>query len=426
MNRIALDLPTALAHRARTQVLTVTGPDGLPLADTEVTVEQTRHAFGNIAFDFVALANEETDNTGSLFGGADPALAAGLADGFFDLFSFATLPFYWGSFEPVEGRPLTERMRRAAQWVRAHGAEVKGHPLAWHTVAPSWLLGRDPAEVERVLRARITREVTDFRGTVDMFDAINEVVIMPELTAEDNAITPLARRLGRVGMVRLAFETAREANPDVFLLLNDFNMSQRYERLIEDCLEVGIRIDALGLQSHMHQGYWGEDRTLEVLERFSRFDLPLHLTESTLVSGHLMPPEVVDLNDYQVPEWPSTPEGEARQAEEMVRHYTTLLSYPAVEAITCWGYTDNGSWLGAPVGLVRADGSPKPSFAALRDLVKGQWWVAPTTARTDAGGRLEVSALPGEYRLGGAVCGRERRVAFAVGREDGAGTVSLG
>ena len=29
-----------------------------------------------------------------------------------------------------------------------------------------------------------------------------------------------------------------------------------------------------------------------------------------------MPPEIVDLNDYQVESWPSTPEGEARQADE--------------------------------------------------------------------------------------------------------------
>ena len=29
-----------------------------------------------------------------------------------------------------------------------------------------------------------------------------------------------------------------------------------------------------------------------------------------------MPPEIVDLNDYQVTDWPTTPEGEERQARE--------------------------------------------------------------------------------------------------------------
>ena len=145
---------------------------------------------------------------------------------------------------------------------------------------------------------------------------------MPVFENGENAITPLASASGGSAMVRLAFETARAADPGATLLVNDFDLSPAYERLIEDCLDAGIRIDAIGLQTHMHQGYWGEEWTLGVLERFARFGLPLHLTETTLVSGELMPPEIVDLNDYRVATWPSTPEGEARQADDVVRHYT--------------------------------------------------------------------------------------------------------
>ncbi len=195
------------------------------------------------------------------------------------------------------------------------------------------------------------------------------------------------------------FDEARAANPSATLLLNDFDMSAAYECLIEGCLEAGVRIDALGLQSHMHQGYWGEEKTLATLDRFARYGLPIHFTESTLVSGHLMPPEIVDLNDYQIPKWPSTPEGEARQADEMVRHYRTLLSHPAVEAITYWGLSDAGAWLGAPVGFVRADATPKPSYDALRSLVKGDWWLAPTTMTTDDAGRVTVTGFLGDYQV---------------------------
>ena len=46
-----------------------------------------------------------------------------------------------------------------------------------------------------------------------------------------------------------------------------------------------------------------------------------------------------------------------------------------------------------------ADGTPKPSYAALRDLIKGEWWLAPTTARTDADGRVAVRGFLGEYRV---------------------------
>ncbi|WP_298462741.1 endo-1,4-beta-xylanase, partial [uncultured Cellulomonas sp.] len=169
---------------------------------------------------------------------------------------------------------------------------VKGHPLVWHTVTADWLRDLPVDQIEAAQRARIRREVTDFAGVVDIWDAINEVVIMPVFTNEEhmNAITKLALDKGRIAMIRMAFDEARAANPDATLLLNDFDMSSAYECLIEGVLEAGIPIDALGLQSHMHQGYWGEERTLRTLERFSRYGLPIHFTESTLLSGHLMPP----------------------------------------------------------------------------------------------------------------------------------------
>ena len=137
-------------------------------------------------------------------------------------------------------------------------------------------------------------------------------------------MTRLAQQHGRVEMVRLAFEAARAANPAARCAERLRPLGRRTSP-IEDCLDAGITIDAIGLQTHMHQGYRGEGASRRSLERFARFGLPLHLTETTLSRGDLMPPEIVDLNDYQVAVWPSTPEGEARQADELVRHYTTLV-----------------------------------------------------------------------------------------------------
>ncbi|WP_344467770.1 endo-1,4-beta-xylanase, partial [Cellulomonas aerilata] len=160
-----------------------------------------------------------------------------------------------------------------------------------------------------------------FAGLIDVWDAINEAVIMPVFANGANRITDLAARKGRLETVRLAFEEARAGDPAATLLINDFDLSPAYERLIEEVLDAGIAVDAIGPQTHMHQGYRGEAATTAVLDRFARFGLPLHMTETSLVSGHLMPPEIEDLNDYRVPDWPTTAEGEARQADELVRHY---------------------------------------------------------------------------------------------------------
>jgi endo-1,4-beta-xylanase len=149
-------------------------------------------------------------------------------------------------------------------------------------------------------------------------------------------------------------------------------LSSDYEALIEGVLEAGIAVDAIGVQTHMHQGYRGEETMPATVDRFARFGLPLHLTETTLLSGDLMPPEIVDLNDYQIPSWPSTPEGAVRQADEILRHYRSLVGHPAVHSNTYRSLTDDGAWLGAPGGPVRADGTAKPSFHALRSLIKGE------------------------------------------------------
>jgi endo-1,4-beta-xylanase len=395
---------TTMSHRITETTVTVLGADGRPLPGVETTIAQRRHAFtfGNIGFDFIPLANDETSIDPAdveTFGGASVEKLAGLADLWLDVFNTATLPFYWGRFEPQRGRPDTERLRRTAQWFVDRGARVKGHPLVWHTVTAPWLLDLSTHEIEKAQRERIQRDVTGFAGLIDTWDAINEVVIMPVFDKEDNGITRLCRQIGRIATVRLAFDEAHSANPSATLLLNDFDMSTAYECLIEGVLEAGIAIDALGLQSHMHQGYWGEEKTLAILERFARYGLPIHFTESTLLSGHLMPPEIKDLNDYRIPDWPSTPDGEARQADEIARHYTTLVSHPAVQAITYWGISDDGAWLGAPSGFVRRDGTPKPAYDALRGLVKGDWWLAPTTTRTDDAGRVTVRGWLGDYEL---------------------------
>jgi GH35 family endo-1,4-beta-xylanase len=278
-------------------------------------------------------------------------------------------------------------------------------------VTADWLMDLPNEEIAREQVARIHREMSDFSGFIDMWDVINEVVIMPIFDKYDNGITRICRDMGRIPMIRMVFDAAREANPRATLLLNDFDMSAAYECLIEGVLEAGIEIDVLGLQSHMHQGYWGEERTLETIDRFARYGLPIHFTETTLVSGHIMPPEIVDLNDYQVGDWPTTPEGEARQADEVVRHYKTLLSHPSVEAMTYWGLADGG-WLGAPGGFIRLDGTPKPSYDALHALIRDDWWLNPTPMATDENGKLRFTGFLGDYEL--TASGRSATITLAA------------
>ncbi len=244
---------------------------------------------------------------------------------------------------------------------------------------------------------------------IHVWDVLNEAVIMPVFDKYDNGLTRLCKELGRIELIRQVFGAARAANPGATLLLNDFDMSPAFDILVEGCLEAGIKIDAIGLQSHMHQGYWGVEKTLRILDQFSRFNLPIHFTETTLVSGQLMPPEIVDLNDYQVTDWPTTPAGEERQRQEVILHYKTLLAHPLVQGITWWDLAD-GAWLNAPAGLIRQDASAKPAYQELLSLVKGEWWLPPTHFTTDEAGKIRFNGFLGDYELGSG----EKRLSFQV------------
>ncbi len=370
-------------------VLQVRYENGTPAADRTFHVNQTGHEFlfGCGAFDAIPAANAKKD---------DPFFQDRMQK-WCDLYNFGTMAFYWGGYEEQEGEPAFESRMNASLFLKERGKTIKGHPLCWHTSCADWLLKYDNHTILEKQLERIHREVSAFAGVIDMWDVINEVVIMPEFDRYDNAITRICKEYGRVELVKEVFAAAKAANPDAVLLINDFNLSERYAELIDSLLEAGVPISAIGLQTHQHQGYMGPERLGEILKRFERFGLPLHFTENTIVSGHLMPPEIVDLNDYQIPEWLTTPEGEIRQASEMEEMYRILFAHPLVEAITGWDFTD-GAWLGAPSGVLAVDNRIKPSYEMLRRLIHSEWHTA-AEIHTDAQGCARISGYKGTYTI---------------------------
>ena len=376
-----------ISHRKVKKQIQFKDAQGKPLANAQVHIKQTKHdfLFGCGAFDFIPYVMNGDEEHKQL------------TESWLEIFNYGTLPFYWGQFEPDEGKPHTEALMKTAQYLKSKNVTVKGHPLCWHTACAPWLLKYDNKTIMQKQLERIDREVKGFKGVIDMWDVINEVVIMPIFDKYDNAITRMCQEKGRVKLIKEVFDRAHADNPEATLLLNDFNTSINYEILIDGCLNAGVPISAIGIQSHQHQGYWGREKLEEVLARFEHFGLPIHFTENTLISGDIMPSHIVDLNDWQVKEWPSTPEGEERQAREIEEMYRILFGHPLVQAITTWDFRD-GAWLNAPSGFIHKDNSLKPSYKMLKKLVKEEWWT-DVTLTTDASGCVNVEAFKGEYNL---------------------------
>ena len=384
-----MNLSTTPSHRIGECLVKVIDKNGNPVSDKDLVLNQKSHEFlfGCGAFDFLDFPGMQPNGD--------------RRDKWLALMNYGTLPFYWGRYEPEEGHPNYEMLKDASDRLVANNVTLKGHPLCWHTVCADWLLKYSDEVIMDKQLARINRDVTAFKGPIDIWDVINEVVIMPIFDKYDNAVTRICNKYGRVTLVKEVFAAARAANPDGTFLINDFNTSPQYEKLLEELLDAGVEISAIGIQSHQHQGYWGEAKLRDVLKRFSRFGLPIHFTENTLISGEIMPAYIEDLNDWQVDEWPTTEEGELRQEKEWEEMYRILFADPNIKAITGWDFAD-GAWLNAPSGLITKDNRCKPVYNKLLSLVKGEWWTKDEVIHTNSDGIVNIKGTKGTYGIDGA------------------------
>ncbi len=372
----------ARIRRYRMAGLTVLVRDihGRPVPHAVVSVRQTRHAFlfgGNI------FGLDPADRS--------PAQVA-YQNRFAGLFNYATLPFYWGSFESVQGRPDYARLDNMARWCVAHGVAPKGHPLVWHQVSPAWAPTNPDAAIP-LLHRRVADIVTHYKGLIHYWDVVNEAN-GPDLKTGEGA---WIGRDGAATVVGTALTWARAAGqgtPETFLY-NDYNTGGSNLALLAQLQQRGQLPDVIGIQSHMHGGVWKLTDVWSRCEAFSGFGRPIHFTETTVVSGP--GPATLDYNK-RYDDWSTTPAGETAQADYVVRFYTLLFSHPSLRAITWWDLSDRDAWLGAPAGLLRKDMTPKPAYDRLMTLIHKTWWT-DTVARADTKGSFTVRAFYGDYRI---------------------------
>jgi endo-1,4-beta-xylanase len=369
-------------HRIGKGIIQLRGTDGKALRGANIKIEQVRHEFlfgSNIL----------------MFGRhGDAQLEQDYRNRFKELLNFATLGFYWADYEREPGKPRYEYTDQAVEFCREHGITCKGHPLAWdHSVStPGWL-PPDLADVKKLSLQRVHDIVSRYKGEIEIWDVVNEATHLYEKKIKSR-IDDLGIAMGQVEYVAEHVKAAREANPEALLLVNDYKTGPNYYELLDKLRERGALIfDAVGIQSHMHRGVWPTRKVWDICDMFARFRLPLHFTETTVVSGKRASDQ----------SWgPTTPEDEAKQGDDVVNFYTALFGHPAVEAITWWDFSDYGAWQGAPAGWLRNDMSPKPVYDRLMALLKKEWWTK-TSGLTDRNGNIPFHGFYGSHRISGSL-----------------------
>ncbi|MBI4663998.1 MAG: endo-1,4-beta-xylanase [Verrucomicrobia bacterium] len=362
-------------HRKGDGVVAVRGADGKSISNAVVKIEQLRHDF-RFGCNFFMFGRVK-----------DPQREELYRRRFAALLNYATLGFYWASYERERGQPIYDYTDQVAEWCREHAITCKGHPLVWDYADPRWL-PQDFADIRALSNARVREIVARFKGRIDLWDVINEPTHLGRFKTRTGE---WAMSMGAVPYTAEHLKIARLANPQATLLVNDYRTDPPYYKILDALREDGkLLFDAIGVQSHMHGGGWPLRRVWDVCDTYAKLGVPIHFTETTIVSGPRKGPGE---------NWAeTTPEGEAKQAEYVPKFYTMLFGHPSVEAATWWDFSDEGAWQRAAAGWVRKDMSPKPVYDRLMELVKGQWWTK-AEGRTNMQGELPARAFFGVQRL---------------------------
>ena len=386
-------------NRKGTIPLTVTYADGRPARHAALEFRQTRHAF-RFGANLFMLEEMETDWKNLNY-----------REKFAELFNYATLPFYWKSLEPEPGKTRytinSPRVYRrpnpelCLKFCQENRIEPKAHCLVYEPWwRPDWLPDQDVPEVKRLYEKRMQELSERFCQQIQTWEVLNEAL-------SPNCNTPIAQT---PDFADWAFHAAEKFFPQNRLMINEMQQlvwlayngkRSPYYQQIQGLIERGARIDAIGIQYHMFHRreqeaaqtryYYDPQHLYRVMDTFALLNRPLQITEVT------------------IPAYSNAPEDEEVQAELLQTLYRIWFSHPAMEAIIYWNLADGYAVGGEPGdmtagenyyygGLLRFDGTPKPAYHTLKNLICNEWQSHGVT-RTDEKGNASFRGFYGEYAL---------------------------
>lgn len=230
-----------------------------------------------------------------------------------------------------------------------NGLEVRGHPLIWGDPfkLPKWANEiRTEKEAKQQIEWHIRCVMGRYPG-IKSWDVVNEPIGKvdkkgnwdPKFSKDGLRPSVWLEKIGP-SYIHHAFQVARSVNPNVQLVLNDFNIeisSKKRGRLLEVVkqLHSDELIDAVGLQCHITGGLKIHDKELRAfVQELDQRGLKVLITELD-VKDHRLPADI-DKRDHDV--------------AESVRSLLKAVAVPgAVSALLTWGITDRYTWLSTSV-----------------------------------------------------------------------------
>lgn len=236
---------------------------------------------------------------------------------------------------------------------------IVGHTLIWHSQAPKWFFvdknGKDVSRevlIER-MKNHIHTVVGRYKGRVNGWDVVNEAI-------EDDGSFRKSKFYEIIGedYIRLAFEFAREADPEAELYYNDYSMSKEGKRdavvkMVRNLQSQGVKIDGIGMQGHMTMDFPTLEEEEKSIVAFSETGVKVMITELDLTvlpsPGTKVSADVALSYEYQkqLNPYPNgLPDSVAQAAHDRYAEFFRLFLKHAdkIDRVTMWGLTDGDSW----------------------------------------------------------------------------------
>ncbi|MDR2496054.1 MAG: endo-1,4-beta-xylanase [Tannerellaceae bacterium] len=261
--------------------------------------------------------------------------------------------------QPREGEFYFDEADRLVAFGEKYGITVTGHTLIWHSQAPRWFFtdggGKTVSRevlIER-MRKHIHTVVGRYKGRVKGWDVVNEAVLDDGRLRE----SPFLRIIGP-DYLRLAFEFAREADPEAELYYNDYSMAipekrQGVLKMVQSLLDQGARIDAIGMQGHLNMTFPSVDEFEASLLAFASLGVKVMITELDLSAlPEPQPQGGSDIGRRVAADKTLNPYVDGLTAEAEKAWSTQLLAFfdlfrkhaDKITRVTFWGVSDATSW----------------------------------------------------------------------------------
>ncbi len=264
-----------------------------------------------------------------------------------------------GLVHPEENRFEFGVPDRYVEFGEKHRMKIIGHTLVWHQQTPDWFFtGPDGKSAGRELlisrmEKHIKTVVGRYKGRIAGWDVVNEAF-------EADGTMRMSKWLEIIGpeYIELAFRFAHEADPGCELYYNDFDMHSEKKRgsvvrMIREFRGKGVRIDAVGLQTHVSLGGPAVEEYEASVRAYIDAGVKVMATEvdvTVLPRGWDLPREKrqTAAGDPAYNPWPDglPAEVEEAQAERYAELFGVFRKYAEhFDRVTFWCVDDGSSWL---------------------------------------------------------------------------------